>query len=165
MCVVLFVCCLESLSFWSCQMSGSKSMHEIHCLPSNKRKGYQLYGVDMDLSQSYQHSWWSLTQLRRARGPLYKAKLVCVVCCVFVSVWWAVCGCVFVSVWWWAVCGCVFVSVSVRVIRADKCYTNADKTLYERSAIEGHHKFLSFSFLLCLLATWRPHESFRRDGS
>jgi hypothetical protein len=65
-------------------------MHEIHCPPSNKHKGYLLYGVDMDLSQSYQHSWWSLTdsydvpervgRLPTLRGPLYKAKFVCVVC-------------------------------------------------------------------------------------
>jgi hypothetical protein len=66
-CIVLFVCCLESLSFWNCQLSGSKSIHEIHCTPSNEHKGYLLYGVDMDLSQSYQHSWWSLSQSWRAR--------------------------------------------------------------------------------------------------
>ena len=93
-------------------------MHEIHCPPSNKHKGYLLYGVDMDLSQSYQHSWWSLTdsydvpervgRLPTLRGPLYKAKFVCVLCNLE-------------EYDWWAVCGCLFVCVSDRMIEADKC--------------------------------------------
>jgi predicted HTH transcriptional regulator len=36
-------------------------MQEIHCTPSNEHKGYVLYGVNVDLNQSYQHSWWSLS--------------------------------------------------------------------------------------------------------